>query len=268
MKITKILAGISALAIASMSSVVAFADGPNVTSSFDGDFVDMQYDETYKVWSAKISLGNSEYDPATVTGIKLTFTTNEADKGVTGGVALNSKKSSWDQKDEWGTPGTEKALTAEGEGNEYTLTYDFGALGEEYWGSPSDADGYWAEVFVQFYWADEGVEVNVSNVEIVGEKKSTDTPDSQAESKEESKDESKEESKSEESSSKAEESSKAASNNNNGKSGNTTTTGTTSAASSAAASDNTNQATGATAGLAFAGLALAGAVAVVAKKKN
>ena len=47
----------------------------------------------------------------------------------------------------------------------------------------------------------------------------------------------------------------------------TTTTTTTSAASSAAASDNTNQATGATAGLALAGLALAGAVAVVSKRK-
>lgn len=47
----------------------------------------------------------------------------------------------------------------------------------------------------------------------------------------------------------------------------TTTTTTSAAASSAAASDDTNQATGATTGLALAGLALAGAVAVVSKRK-
>ena len=49
----------------------------------------------------------------------------------------------------------------------------------------------------------------------------------------------------------------------------TTTTGTSSAAAatSSAASDNTNTATGATAGIALAGLALAGAVAVVSKRK-
>ncbi|WP_295126228.1 NPXTG-anchored protein [Ruminococcus sp.] len=52
------------------------------------------------------------------------------------------------------------------------------------------------------------------------------------------------------------------------KTNNATTTATSSAAASdATASDNTNQATGATAGLALAGLALAGAVAVVSKRK-
>jgi hypothetical protein len=259
MKISKIFAGMSALAIASLSAITAFADGPNVTSSFESDFLEMKYDEEYKNWSAKISLSASEYDPATVTGVKVTFTTNEADKGVTGGLALNSSKSSWDAKGEWGTPGTEKEFTAEGEGTEYTLTYDFGALGEEYWGAPADTD-YWAEVFVQFYWADEGVEPNITNVEIIGEKKST---ESQAESQADSSSSAESSSTADSSSSAADSSSKAATTTNN----NTKNT-TTAASSAAAASDNTNQATGATTGLALAGLALAGAIAVVSKKKN
>lgn len=263
MKISKIFAGMSALAIAAATAIPAFAAGPNVTKSFDADFFEMTYDETYETWSAKISLSASEYDPATVTAVKLTFTTNEADKGVTGGLALNSGKNNWDQKGEWGTPGTDKEVTADGEGTEYTVTYEFGALGEEYWGAPSDTS-YYAEVFVQFYWAEEGVEPNVTNVEIVGEKKA-ETPESKAETPESKADNA--ESKAAESSSNADTaSSKAENTNNNNKSGNGGTT-TAAASSAAAASDNTNQATGATAGLALAGLALAGAVAVVAKRK-
>lgn len=264
MKITKILAGISALAIASMTAIPAFAE-KTITDNTGLDYVEVK--EADGVYQYYVDLAQSPYDPATVSAVKFSFTVDDS-AGFGGGLMLNSNKSGWDQdgtvKGDWGNEGAEKSITAEGSDGNYTLTFDFGALGEEYWGAPTD-EQYWAQVVCQLWW---GNDVTMTGVEITGDEKSTDTSDSQEESKEESKDESKEESKSEESSSKAEESSKAASNNNNGKSGNTTTTGTTSAASSAAASDNTNQATGATAGLAFAGLALAGAVAVVAKKKN
>lgn len=99
--------------------------------------------------------------------------------------------------------------------------------------------------------------------------------ESGAESKNESKSESGTDSKSDsKADSKSADSSKAADSSKKSSTTTTTTTGkTTTTTSSAAASDaskasdDTNQATGATAGLALAGLAIAGAAAVVSKRK-
>lgn len=262
MKISKILAGMSALAIAAATAIPAFAEKTFVNET-NLDYV------TADGNMLKISLGESPYDPATVSAVKVTFTVDDSQGGFGGGFMLNSKKSGWDQKEPdwvWANPGEEsedpRGFYAEGSDGNYTVTFDFGVLGEEYWGTPSD-EGYYAEICCQEWW---GADMTVTGVEITGDEKTADESsaadvESSAADTESSK---ADESSNSEASSTADSSSKAATTNNNNTKN--TTTGTT-ATSSAAASDNTNQATGATAGLALAGLALAGAVAVVSKRK-
>ena len=251
MKISKIFAGMSALAIAATMAIPAFAD-----TTFTND-TGLDYIEVKEGNQLYVDLAASPYDPATVSAVKISFNIDDSD-GFGGGLMLNSNKSGWDQNDtdwSWGNEGAEKAITAEGSDGAYTLTFDFGAKGEEYWGAPTD-EKYFAQVVCQLWW---GKDASITGIEITGEEKAA-APESQPESKADESSNNSSESKAAESSSKAAEtaSSKAAVNNNT----------TTTASSAAAASDNTNQATGATAGLALAGLALAGAVAVVSKKKN
>ncbi|MBQ8966322.1 NPXTG-anchored protein [Ruminococcus sp.] len=276
MKISKIFAGMSALAIAGTAVIPAFAE-KEITDTTGLDYVEVK--EADGVYQYYIDLAASPYDPATVSSIKYTFTIDDTE-GFGGGLMLNSKKSGWDQDGttpgDWGSEGSEKSLTPEGSDGNYTLTFDFGALGEDYWGSPSDEE-YWAQVVCQLWW---GADLTMTGIEIVGEEKQAAPEDSSEAANEESSSEAAndESSKAEESSSKADESSKAESSKAESSKASTTTAtktnnATTTAASSAAAAtdstatDNTNQATGATAGLALAGLALAGAVAVVSKRK-
>ncbi|SFC03315.1 NPXTG-anchored protein [Ruminococcus albus] len=260
MKISKILAGMSALAIAAATAIPAFAEKTFI------DEVGLDY-VTADGNMVKVSLGASPYDPTTVTAVKLTFNVDDTE-GFGGGIMLNSNKSGWDQRDgewDWGDPNSEKNFLAEGSDGSYTLIFTFDAKDAEYWGTPSD-EQYWAEVCFQSWW---GADITLTGVEITGDEKSEDASsaadvESSAADTESSK---AEESSNSEASSTADSSSSskaATTNNNNTKN---TTTGTTAASSAAAASDNTNQATGATAGLALAGLALAGAVAVVSKRK-
>ena len=262
MKITKILAGMSALAIAAATSIPAFAE-KTIVDETNLDYIEVK--ESDGVYQYYVDLAKSPYDPATVSAVKFTFSVDDS-AGFGGGLMLNSNKSGWDQKDEWkwANPGADNAqIFADGSDGSYTLTFDFGALGEEYWGSPADGENYWAQVVCQLWW---GNDVTVTNVEIVGDEKA-EAPESKSESAAESKAEETSSTAADSSSSNADSasSSKAATTNNNTK--NATTTGNN-ASSAAAASDNTNQATGATTGFALAGLALAGAIAVVSKKKN
>ena len=259
MKISKIFAGMSALAIAAATAIPAFAEKTFVDQT-GLDYV------TVDGSNYKINLGASPYETTTVSSVKLTFTVEDESQGFGGAFVLNSKGSGWDQRQpdwEWGNPDADKTIVAEGSDGNYTVTFNFDPQAQEYWGDPS-AEGYYAEVCCCSWW---GADITVTGVEITGDLKPEDASSAAEDASSAAEDASSaadSASSAADSASSAADSSKAATTNNNGKSGTTTTTATSSAA---AASDNTNQATGTTAGIALAGLALAGAVAVVAKRK-
>ena len=252
MKISKIFAGMSALAIAAATAIPAFAEKTFVDQT-GLDYV------TVDGSNYKVNLAASPYETTTVSSVKLTFTVEDESAGFGGAFVLNSKGSGWDQRQpdwEWGNPDAGKTIVAEGSDGNYTVTFNFDPQAQEYWGDPS-AEGYYAEVCCCSWW---GADITVTGVEITGDLK----PEDASSAAEDASSAAEDASSAADSASSAADSSKAATTNNNGKSGTTTTTATSSVA---AASDNTNQATGTTAGIALAGLALAGAVAVVAKRK-
>jgi hypothetical protein len=259
MKISKIFAGMSALAIAAATAIPAFAEKTFVDQT-GLDYV------TVDGSNYKVNLAASPYETTTVSSVKLTFTVEDESAGFGGAFVLNSKGSGWDQRQpdwEWGNPDADKTIVAEGSDGNYTVTFNFDPQAQEYWGDPS-AEGYYAEVCCCSWW---GADITVTGVEITGDLKPEDASSAAEDASSAAEDASSaadSASSAADSASSAADSSKAATTNNNGKSGTTTTTATSSAA---AASDNTNQATGTTAGIALAGLALAGAVAVVAKRK-
>ena len=282
MKISKIFAGMSALAIASAMAITAFAAN-NPENGWDEEKAFISDDATW----VGIKLVESGYEPSSVTHIKLTFTKEEDEQGWGGCIMFNGvgEGKGWQQDEDhfkFGNPGTvesgDAAIEAEGSDGTYTLDFDVPA---DTFLSYADYEGddYYANVAVQQWW---GATLTLTNVEITGDpvqEKNTEPESSAAETESSSQAANEESSsKAEESSSKAEESSKTesskaesskASTTTATKTNNATTTATSSAAAAtdSTATDNTNQATGATAGLALAGLALAGAVAVVSKRK-
>lgn len=288
MKISKILAGMSAAAIvASMAMIPASAAGTKLNASEDLAKIGRQtQDDLFAVFfngdesEGAVNKGAIP-DLGAVYGASFTIKVDNNDWNTIGGggsINFNSKSGGWNAKDWAGgswveddKPKDTLCYTTEEEGT-YVLEY----LGDApvFATSDGDADNY-AAVGINNWAADlKGIDVvgmkvlgadgnalfeagsNKDKKEVqkkpVAEESSSKT-DSTASGTESKKDESKKDDKS----SAAATSTAATSS----KSGTTTT-----ATSSAAASDNV-AATGATAGLALAGVALAGAAIVISKRK-
>lgn len=289
MKISKILAGMSAAAIvASMAMIPASAAGTKLNVSDDLLKIARQtQDDLFAVYfnGKDEDMPNKDAiaDLGTVYGASFTIKVDNNDWNTIGGggsINFNSKSGGWNAKDWAGgswveddKPKDTLCYTTEEEGT-YVLEY----LGDApvFATSDGDADNY-AAVGINNWAADlKGIDVvgmkvlgadgnvlfeagsNKDKKEVqkkpVAEESSSNTESKKDESK---KDESKKDD-SKATSSVAANSTAATSS----KAGTTTTTAT----SSAAASDNT-AATGATAGLALAGVALAGAAIVISKRK-
>lgn len=288
MKISKILAGMSAAAIvASMAMIPASAAGTKLNVSDDLAKIGRQtQDDLFAVFfNGDESEGavnkDAISDLGAVYGASFTIKVDNNDWNTIGGggsINFNSKSGGWNAKDWAGgswveddKPKDTLCYTTEEEGT-YVLEY----LGDApvFATTDGDADNY-AAVGINNWAADlKGIDVvgmkvlgadgnvlfeagsNKDKKEVqkkpVAEESSSKT-DSTASGTESKKDDSKKDDKS----SAADTSTAATSS----KSGTTTT-----ATSSAAASDNV-AATGATAGLALAGVALAGAAIVISKRK-
>lgn len=289
MKISKILAGMSAAAIvASMAMIPASAAGTKLNVSDDLLKIARQtQDDLFAVYfnGKDEDMPNKDAiaDLGTVYGASFTIKVDNNDWNTIGGggsINFNSKSGGWNAKNWAGgswveddKPKDTLCYTTEEEGT-YVLEY----LGDApvFATTDGDADNY-AAVGINNWAADlKGIDVvgmkvlgadgnvlfeagsNKDKKEVqkkpVAEDSSSNTESKKDESK---KDESKKDD-SKATSSVAANSTAATSS----KAGTTTTTAT----SSAAASDNT-AATGATAGLALAGVALAGAAIVISKRK-
>ena len=289
MKISKILAGMSAAAIvASMAMIPASAAGTKLNASDDLAKIGRQtQDDLFAVFfNGDESEGavnkDAISDLGAVYGASFTIKVDNNDWNTIGGggsINFNSKSGGWNAKDWAGgswveddKPKDTLCYTTEEEGT-YVLEY----LGDApvFATTDGDADNY-AAVGIN-NWAADLKGIDVVGVKVLGadgnaiyeagsnkdkkevQKKpvaeeSSSKTDSTASGTESKKDESKKDDKS----SAAATSTAAASS----KAGTTSTAAT----SSAAASDNV-AATGATAGLALAGVALAGAAIVISKRK-
>lgn len=286
MKISKILAGMSAAAIvASMAMIPASAAGTKLNVSDDLLKIARQtQDDLFAVYfnGKDEDMPNKDAiaDLGTVYGASFTIKVDNNDWNTIGGggsINFNSKSGGWNAKDWAGgswveddKPKDTLCYTTEEEGT-YVLEY----LGDApvFATSDGDADNY-AAVGINNWAADlKGIDVvgmkvlgadgnvlfeagsNKDKKEVqkkpVAEESSsgTDYTASGTDSKKDDK-------------SSAAATSSTAAGTTSSKAGTTTTTAT----SSAAASDNT-AATGATAGLALAGVALAGAAIVISKRK-
>lgn len=283
MKISKILAGMSAAAIvASMAMIPASAAGTKLNVSDDLLKIARQtQDDAFAVYfnGKDEDMPNKDAiaDLGTVYGASFTIKVDNNDWNTIGGggsINFNSKSGGWNAKDWAGgswveddKPKDTLCYTTEEEGT-YVLEY----LGDApvFATTDGDADNY-AAVGIN-NWAADLKGIDVVGMKVLGadgnvlfeagsnkdkkevqKKPVAEESSSGADSTPSGTDSKKDDSKKDDKSSAAATSSKA---------GTTTTTAT----SSAAASDNT-AATGATAGLALAGVALAGAAIVISKRK-
>lgn len=283
MKISKILAGMSAAAIvASMAMIPASAAGTKLNVSDDLLKIARQtQDDLFAVYfnGKDEDMPNKDAiaDLGTVYGASFTIKVDNNDWNTIGGggsINFNSKSGGWNAKDWAGgswieddKPKDTLCYTTEEEGT-YVLEY----LGDApvFATTDGDADNY-AAVGIN-NWAADLKGIDVVGMKVLGadgnvlfeagsnkdkkevqKKPVAEESSSGADSTPSGTDSKKDDSKKDDESSAAATSSKA---------GTTTTTAT----SSAAASDNT-AATGATAGLALAGVALAGAAIVISKRK-
>lgn len=284
MKISKILAGMSAAAIvASMAMIPASAAGTKLNVSDDLLKIARQtQDDLFAVYfnGKDEDMPNKDAiaDLGTVYGASFTIKVDNNDWNTIGGggsINFNSKSGGWNSKDWAGgswveddKPKDTLCYTTEEEGT-YVLEY----LGDApvFATSDGDADNY-AAVGIN-NWAADLKGIDVVGMKVLGADgnvlfeagSNKDKKEVQkkpvAEESSSGTDPKKDESKKDDKSSAAATSSTAAGTTSS-KAGTTTTTAT----SSAAASDNT-AATGATAGLALAGVALAGAAIVISKRK-
>lgn len=289
MKISKILAGMSAAAIvASMAMIPASAAGTKLNASDDLAKIGRQtQDDLFAVFfNGDESEGavnkNAIPDLGAVYGASFTIKVDNNDWNTIGGggsINFNSKSGGWNAKDWAGgswveddKPKDTLCYTTDEEGT-YVLEY----LGDAALFTTEDgADEAYAAVGIN-NWAADLKGIDVVGMKVLGadgnvlfeagsnkdkkevQKKpvieeSSSTADSTASGTDSKKDESKKDDKSS-----AAATSTAATSSKAG-------TTSTAATSSAAASDNT-AATGATAGLALAGVALAGAAIVISKRK-
>ena len=283
MKISKILAGMSAAAIvASMAMIPASAAGTKLNVSDDLLKIARQtQDDLFAVYfnGKDEDMPNKDAiaDLGTVYGASFTIKVDNNDWNTIGGggsINFNSKSGGWNAKDWAGgswveddKPKDTLCYTTEEEGT-YVLEY----LGDApvFATTDGDADNF-AAVGIN-NWAADLKGIDVVGMKVLGadgnvlfeagsnkdkkevqKKPVAEESSSGADSTPSGTDSKKDDSKKDDKSSAAATSSKA---------GTTTTTAT----SSAAASDNT-AATGATAGLALAGVALAGAAIVISKRK-
>lgn len=285
MKISKILAGMSAAAIvASMAMIPASAAGTKLNASEDLAKIGRQtQDDLFAVFfngdesEGAVNKGAIP-DLGAVYGASFTIKVDNNDWNTIGGggsINFNSKSGGWNAKDWAGgswveddKPKDTLCYTTEEEGT-YVLEY----LGDApvFATSDGDADNY-AAVGIN-NWAADLKGIDVVGMKVLGADgnvlfeagSNKDKKEVQkkpvAEESSSGTDSKKDESKKDDKSSAAATSSTAAGTTSS-KAGTTTTTAT----SSAAASDNT-AATGATAGLALAGVALAGAAIVISKRK-
>ncbi len=290
MKISKILAGMSAAAIvASMAMIPASAASTKLNVSDDLLKIARQtQDDLFAVYfnGKDEDMPNKDAiaDLGTVYGASFTIKVDNNDWNTIGGggsINFNSTSGGWNAKDWAGgawvkddEPKDTLCYTTEEEGT-YVLEY----LGDApvFATTDGDADNF-AAVGIN-NWAPDLKGIDVVGMKVLGadgnvlfeagsnkDKKEVQKPvaeesSSGADSTPSGTDSKKDDSKKDDKSSAAATSSTAAGTTSS-KAGTTTTTAT----SSAAASDNT-AATGATAGLALAGVALAGAAIVISKRK-
>lgn len=289
MKISKILAGMSAAAIvASMAMIPASAAGTKLNVSDDLAKIGRQtQDDLFAVFfNGDESEGavnkDAISDLGAVYGASFTIKVDNNDWNTIGGggsINFNSKSGGWNAKDWAGgswveddKPKDTLCYTTEEEGT-YVLEY----LGDAALFTTEDgADEAYAAVGIN-NWAADLKGIDVVGMKVLGadgnvlfeagsnkdkkevqKKPVAEESGAPAESTASGTESKKDESKKDDKSSAAATSTAATSS----KAGTTTTTAT----SSAAASDNT-AATGATAGLALAGVALAGAAIVISKRK-
>lgn len=292
MKISKILAGMSAAAIvASMAMIPASAAGTKLNVSDDLLAIGRQsQDDLFAIFfRGDESEGNVVKDGISditaVYGASFTIKVDNNDWNTIGGggsINFNDKKNGWNAKDWAGgswveddKPKDTLCYTTDEEGT-YVLEYKsetplFDAVDDEEKGYAAVGINNWAAdlkgidvVGVKVLGADGNAIYEAGSnkdKKEVQKKPVAEESSSGADSTPSGTDSKKDDSKKDDKSSAAATSSTAAGTTSS-KAGTTTTTAT----SSAAASDNT-AATGATAGLALAGVALAGAAIVISKRK-
>ena len=143
MKISKILASVSACALAaSAMAISAFAEVTN------GNTIG---DDGKKFYSVDVM---ADYDVTAIYGVTFDLTWTDGGKGCGGGVGFNSESTGW-KSIEYGNEGSDKALILDANGD-FTYTSE----------SPifAASDTY-AQIWVQNWW---GAEVSFENITVLG----------------------------------------------------------------------------------------------------
>ncbi|MBR4555511.1 MAG: NPXTG-anchored protein [Ruminococcus sp.] len=159
MKIRKIFAGMSALAIAASMAVSASAIEINGTPEF------VSVNDSGMLTVDLVAGTNG--DPASVKSVKFEFELDDSE-GFGGGIMINGSEPGWVQVDKgdgnwsWCNADAEdaadKGIHAEGSDGKYTLVFNIPE--DTDWGEVAEED-YWAQVCVQQWWGDTA---KVSNV--------------------------------------------------------------------------------------------------------
>lgn len=296
MKISKIFAGMSALAMATTMVMSASAAGVAFTIPDDMAAIGRPSNDLYAVFFAgdesEGPVVKDTVKPEEVYGASFTIKVNDTEWNEIGGggsINFNASSTGWVAHDWAGGSWVddenpkESLVYTTAEAGTYVVEY----IGDAAIFAATDADEEsYAAVGIN-NWAADLTTLEVTGVRVLGEggsvlyeagsnldkgelqkkpvaDESSSVADTSSNSTADTSSNASSSSTASSSSSAASSSSKSGSTNNNGTKNNAATS---TAAASSTASDNTNAGTGATAGIALAGIALAGAALVVAKKK-
>ena len=143
MKMTKILASVSACALAaSAMAISAFAEVTNGNTK----------DDSGKLFYTMDAM--ADYDVTAIYGVTFDLTWTDGGQGCGGGVGFNSESTGW-KSIEYGNEGSDKALILDANG-------DFTYTSENPIFAASDT---FAQIWVMHWW---GAEVTVENITVLG----------------------------------------------------------------------------------------------------
>ena len=143
MKMTKILASVSACALAaSAMAISAFAEVTNGNTK----------DDSGKLFYTMDAM--ADYDVTAIYGVTFDLTWTDGGQGCGGGVGFNSESTGW-KSIEYGNEGSDKALILDANG-------DFTYTSEKPIFAASDT---FAQIWVMHWW---GAEVTVENITVLG----------------------------------------------------------------------------------------------------
>ena len=143
MKMTKILASVSACALAaSAMAISAFAEVKNGNTTGDDGKLFYTLDAM------------ADYDVTAIYGVTFDLSWTDEGKGCGGGIGFNSESTGW-KSVEYGNEGSDKALILDANGD-FTYTSDAPIF---------SADDTYAQIWVQNWW---GAEVTVESITVLG----------------------------------------------------------------------------------------------------